>query len=160
VVLAFLRSLKSAKQGAEVIKVESLTGAKERGDDGTTVPNSTFAMVNRNKKSVSIDLQTKEGVALLLKLVAAADGTQVRLTARALKLSAGLVFIQNFRPGVVERLGIGYDDIKMVAIICFESGTCVIVYICTRKIASIFYASVPGVARAVQGVANGEPLGR
>lgn len=66
-------------QGADIIKVESLSGAGERG--GSPVPLSAAdAMVNRNKRSISIDLKTKEGVALLLKLAADADGEFVLLS--------------------------------------------------------------------------------
>src|SRR6202008_1508490 len=53
---------------------------------------------NRNKRSVTIDLKSGEGVALLKKLCSTADA-----------------FVQNFRPGVVERLGIDEEAIRAVA---------------------------------------------
>jgi crotonobetainyl-CoA:carnitine CoA-transferase CaiB-like acyl-CoA transferase len=87
-------------QGADVIKVE-LPGV---GDHVRDLPNrhggfsAMFVNVNRSKRSVTIDLKSPEGVGLLKKLVATAD-----------------VVVQNFRPGVVERLGIGYDDLSAVA---------------------------------------------
>ena len=80
-----------ADLGAEVIKVES----PEHGDRfrylGHRVGgiSAVFAGVNRGKRSVVLDLQRADGVAVFNKIVAGAD-----------------VFIQNFRPGVVERLGI------------------------------------------------------
>ena len=84
-------------QGADVIKVESpKTGDLVRSFSSTGIP-PTFAMINRNKRSVTIDLKTPQGVELLKQMVAQAD-----------------VFVQNFRPGTVERMGIGEDDLRQV----------------------------------------------
>jgi crotonobetainyl-CoA:carnitine CoA-transferase CaiB-like acyl-CoA transferase len=86
-------------QGADVIKVE-LPGS---GDHVRSLGNrranmsSMFLNINRNKRSITIDLKTPEGRNLLLDIARDAD-----------------VVIQNYRPGVVERLGIGYDDISKV----------------------------------------------
>ena len=88
-----------ADQGADVIKVESPQGEHTR-----TVSNrhkgfsAQFLNLNRNKRSVTIDLKSPEGVDLLKRLSATAD-----------------VFVQNFRPGVVERLGIDEEAIRAVA---------------------------------------------
>jgi crotonobetainyl-CoA:carnitine CoA-transferase CaiB-like acyl-CoA transferase len=88
-----------ADQGADVIKVES-----PQGDHTRTLSNrhkgfsAQFLNLNRNKRSVTIDLKTSEGVDLLKRLSATAD-----------------VFVQNFRPGVVERLGIDEEAIRAVA---------------------------------------------
>lgn len=88
-----------ADQGADVIKVES-----PQGDHTRTLSNrhkgfsAQFLNLNRNKRSVIIDLKTSEGVELLKRLSTTAD-----------------VFVQNFRPGVVERLGIDEDAIRAVA---------------------------------------------
>ncbi len=88
-----------ADQGADVIKVES-----PQGDHTRTLSNrhkgfsAQFLNLNRNKRSVIIDLKTSEGVDLLKRLSATAD-----------------VFVQNFRPGVVERLGIDEEAIRAVA---------------------------------------------
>lgn len=79
-------------QGADVIKVEAPgagdlvrhMGASKNG------MSSTFATSNRNKRSIVIDLKRDEGRSLLTRLVESAD-----------------VFVQNFRPGAVERMGIG-----------------------------------------------------
>ena len=86
-----------AELGADVIKIEQ----PHSGDDsrrlapkidGESYP---FAMPNRSKRSVSLDLKTQRGKELFLKLAAEAD-----------------LVIENFRPGVAKRLGIGYDDLK------------------------------------------------
>jgi crotonobetainyl-CoA:carnitine CoA-transferase CaiB-like acyl-CoA transferase len=80
-----------ADQGADVIKVEPpVTGDLTRAIAGrrhTISP--TFAIANRNKRSVVIDLKEPRGVEVLKRIVARAD-----------------LFVQNFRPGVVERMGI------------------------------------------------------
>jgi crotonobetainyl-CoA:carnitine CoA-transferase CaiB-like acyl-CoA transferase len=81
-----------ADQGADVIKVEppgngDLTRALA-GRRHTVSP--TFAVANRNKRSVVIDLKRPQGVALLKRLVAQAD-----------------LFVQNFRPGTADRMGFG-----------------------------------------------------
>jgi crotonobetainyl-CoA:carnitine CoA-transferase CaiB-like acyl-CoA transferase len=86
-------------QGADVIKVE----VPGKGDHVRSLPNRSggmsamFVNVNRSKRSLTLDLKTAAGVTVLKRLVATAD-----------------VLVQNFRPGVVERLGIGYDDLSRV----------------------------------------------
>ncbi len=83
-------------QGAEIIKVESPTGDfMRRGLPASNGVGSPFATMNRNKKSVCLNLQTPEGVEVARKLVATAD-----------------VVMENFRPGVMDRLGLGYDSFK------------------------------------------------
>ncbi|MEX0942612.1 MAG: CoA transferase [Pseudomonadales bacterium] len=86
-------------QGADVIKVEStLAPDHARGaGHGENEFTATFLNNNRNKRAVTLDLKTTEGKDILLKLAATSD-----------------VFIQNFRPGVVDRLGIGEDEIRKV----------------------------------------------
>ena len=84
-----------ADLGADVIKVEE----PKRGDPfrgwGERNYSATFCSLNRNKKSVTVDFRTDEGRDVLIKLLTGAD-----------------VFIQNFRPGVLDKRGLGYDDIK------------------------------------------------
>ncbi|MGM0774846.1 MAG: CaiB/BaiF CoA transferase family protein [Pseudomonadota bacterium] len=95
-----LATMMLADQGAEVIKVENPAGgdftrsaANRQGDMSALYLNN-----NRNKKSVSLNLKEPEGRAALLKLVATAD-----------------VFVQNFRPGVIERMGLGEEELRKVA---------------------------------------------
>ena len=83
--------------GAEVIKVESPDGGDPiRGwrevKDGTSL---WWHSLGRNKKSVTIDLKSEEGRALVAKLIDTAD-----------------VVIENFRPGVMEKWGLGPADVK------------------------------------------------
>lgn len=81
--------------GAEVIKIEVPgTGDPFRGW-GTVDYSPTFGSVNRSKKSVVLDLKTTDGKAAAAKLIAGAD-----------------VVIENFRPGTLERLGLGYDELR------------------------------------------------
>ncbi len=83
--------------GADVVKVEE----PGRGDYVRWTPpmlaeySSAHAVLNRNKRSVSLNLKSPKGVELLLKLAADAD-----------------VLIESFRPGVLDRLGAGYNTLK------------------------------------------------
>jgi len=89
-----------ADQGADVIKVEE----PRQGDHTRSYGNrrngfsASFLNLNRNKRSIGLDLKTSQGVELLKRLCQSAD-----------------VLVQNFRPGVVERLGIDEDNIRKVA---------------------------------------------
>lgn len=78
-----------ADQGADVIKIEALSGDLVRGAgpnrSGIT---ATFLSSNRSKRSIAIDLKTPAGAKVLRELIATAD-----------------VFVQNFRPGTIERMG-------------------------------------------------------
>lgn len=96
-----------ADQGADVIKVEAPEGDITRkmgsGRDGMT---SFFLSTNRGKRSIALDLKHPDGLAIVRQLVRTAD-----------------VIVQNFRPGAMERLGLGYaavrelrDDIIYVSI--------------------------------------------
>jgi len=83
-------------QGADVIKVESFSGDYVRaGGHRSGGLAASFVNNNRNKRSIAIDLKNPQGRDVLLRLAASAD-----------------VFIQNFRPGVVERLGVGEADVR------------------------------------------------
>src|SRR5713101_2664154 len=88
-----------ADQGADVIKVEppgigDLTRALAGRHRGMS---PVFAIVNRNKRSIVIDLKTARGLELLKQLVATAD-----------------IFIQNFRPGAADRMGLGEEALRAV----------------------------------------------
>jgi crotonobetainyl-CoA:carnitine CoA-transferase CaiB-like acyl-CoA transferase len=90
-----LATMVLADQGADVVKVEPPGGEVIRrvgtGRGGTS---TYFSNLNRSKRSIVIDLQQQDGRQLLLRLVAGAD-----------------VFVQNFRLGVAERLGLGTADL-------------------------------------------------
>jgi crotonobetainyl-CoA:carnitine CoA-transferase CaiB-like acyl-CoA transferase len=96
--------------GAEIIKVEECEG----GDQTRTVPpfqegeSHYFLAINRNKKSVALDARTPEGKALLLQMVRECD-----------------VVVENFRPGVMDRLGLSYETLvahNPSVIVCSISG--------------------------------------
>src|SRR5438445_10604700 len=90
-----LATMVLADQGADVVKVEPLTGDVIRSvGTGVKGMSAYFANVNRAKRSIAVDLSRAEGRDLVLRLSASAD-----------------VFAQNFRPGVVDRLGLGPDDV-------------------------------------------------
>ena len=91
-----------ADMGAEVIKVESLDGdhGRQFGQimgintelaDGV---NAYFESMNRQKLGIALDLKNPRGLKILHKLVAESD-----------------IFVENFRKGVAERLGLGYEDL-------------------------------------------------
>lgn len=88
-----------AEMGAEVIKVEPIGGAYERRWSGARVfigdVSSFYLCANKNKRSICIDLKSAEGKAALLRLVESAD-----------------VVMENFRPGTLDRLGLGYEVLK------------------------------------------------
>ena len=86
--------------GAEVIKVEEPTkGEQGRGasTDKKGVDSHYFMLLNANKRSVTANLKTDKGRALLRGLIEKAD-----------------VFAENFAPGVIERLGFGYDVVREI----------------------------------------------
>jgi crotonobetainyl-CoA:carnitine CoA-transferase CaiB-like acyl-CoA transferase len=91
-------TLMLADMGAEVVKVEK----QPDGDDTRrSVPPSvgdqaaSFLMMNRNKRGIVLDLKTPGGAEILRRLALKAD-----------------VLVENFGPGVMERLGFGYEDLK------------------------------------------------
>ena len=84
-------------QGADVIKVEPPDAGDLTRAFSSTGISPTFSMINRNKRSVALDLKCGRGVGLLKQLVAESD-----------------VFVQNFRPGAVERLGIDEPTLRQV----------------------------------------------
>ena len=96
--------------GAEIIKVEEVRG----GDRTRTIPpfvngeSHYFLAINRNKQSICVDLKQPEGREIVLKLAQTAD-----------------VVLENFRPGVLERLRLGYEDFASVnprIVMCSISG--------------------------------------
>lgn len=88
-----------ADQGAEVIKIEApgagdLVRHMGSGKNGLS---STFVTVNRNKRSLVVDLKTEKGRDLVKELCKTAD-----------------VFVQNFRPGAIERMGLSVDVLHAI----------------------------------------------
>ena len=83
-------------QGADVIKIEAFTGdMMRRGLPQSNGMGSAFTTMNRNKRSLCLNLQTDAGKEIAAKLIRSCD-----------------VVLENFRPGVMERLGLGYDEFK------------------------------------------------
>ncbi len=90
-----------ADQGADVIKVED-TGTGDITRSGAAAPDlhglaALYMGANRGKRALSVDVTTDAGRQIVLDLCRTAD-----------------VFIQNWRPGVVDRLGLGYEDVAAV----------------------------------------------
>ncbi len=91
-------SLMLANQGAEVIKIERPgvgDDIRRSGPPFVDGESPYFWTINYDKRSVEIDLKSDAGLEALYDLAAEAD-----------------VFVQNFRPGTAERLGVGYDDLR------------------------------------------------
>lgn len=88
-----------ADMGAEVIKIEQ----PKKGDDTRQyAPQKNgeslyFVNINRNKKGVTLDLKNPKGKALFLKMLKDAD-----------------IVVENYRPGTMEKLGLGYEELKKV----------------------------------------------
>ena len=87
--------------GANVIKVERYGRGDESRDygvdDGEVKPGSPFLTHNRNKRSISLDLKSPDGKLILIDLIRDAD-----------------ILLHNFRPGVMERLGLAYSDLSEI----------------------------------------------
>jgi formyl-CoA transferase len=86
--------------GAEVIKIEEPTkGEQGRGasTDKKGVDSHYFMLLNSNKQSVTANLKNEQGCAVVRRLIEKGD-----------------VFVENFAPGVIERLGFGYDEVKKI----------------------------------------------
>ncbi|WP_051638316.1 CaiB/BaiF CoA transferase family protein [Maribacter sp. Hel_I_7] len=98
--------------GADIIKIEPLKGDWMRHYAyGNLYPNGesiSFLSFNRNKRSIALNLKDPEGIEVAKKIIAKSD-----------------ILVENFRPGVMERLGLGYDEIKETnpkLIYCSSSG--------------------------------------
>ncbi|MEO7786694.1 MAG: CoA transferase [Sphingomicrobium sp.] len=82
-----------ADLGADVIKVEPIGGDHTRHLLGSGA--GYFPMFNRNKRSICLDLKSSEGLGIARRMVDGAD-----------------VMIENFRPGTIDRLGLGYQALE------------------------------------------------
>lgn len=95
-----LSTMMLADQGAEVIKIENPDG----GDFTRAMSNrrngfsASFLNNNRSKRSIAVDTKTTRGLQIVKKLLDGAD-----------------VFIQNMRPGVIERIGLGEKEVRKIA---------------------------------------------
>lgn len=85
--------------GAEVIKVESEEGDISRVSAGPTHQGENFYYLafNRNKKGIVLDMSTPSGKQVVIDLIKVSD-----------------VILNNFRPGSMERLGLGYEDVSKI----------------------------------------------
>jgi crotonobetainyl-CoA:carnitine CoA-transferase CaiB-like acyl-CoA transferase len=88
-----------ADQGADVLKIEPIGGDSNRHSRATVDKKGEFSALfissNRGKRSLAIDVKSEAGREVLAKLVAKAD-----------------VLVQNFRPGTMERLGLGVEELR------------------------------------------------
>ena len=104
-----LATLLLAEAGAEVIKIEPPRGEEMRGRSPKWGRDSVgFALLNRGKRSVALDLKNADERARLQPLVKRAD-----------------VIVEQFRPGVMERLGLDYDSVAKLnptVVYCSISG--------------------------------------
>ena len=88
-----------ADYGADVIKVEGVTGDPNRNFAPRLAPgmSSWNLALNRNKRGITVNLKTEEGKEILKRLLKEAD-----------------VFLEGFRPGYLQSKGLGYEDVKQV----------------------------------------------
>ena len=84
-----------ADLGADVVKVESPDGGDPFRSFAGSLYAPHFVAYNRNKRSIVLDLRSERGTAAMRKLLERAD-----------------VFVENFRPGVMDRLGLGYERVR------------------------------------------------
>ena len=89
---AELPGMMLADMGADVLKIET---PPDHAEDDEAKRKAAFAYVNRNKRSIALNLKAPEGQAVLKKLTATAD-----------------VIVEGFRPGVMKRLGADYETVK------------------------------------------------
>lgn len=96
-----LATMALADQGASVIKIESPSGDSTRHAtahrNGIKGLSASFVVANRNKRSIALDMKKPGAVDVAKAAIAQAD-----------------VFVQNFRPGVVDRLGLGYEALRAI----------------------------------------------
>lgn len=88
-------SLILADLGADVVKIEPPAGETTRGHPGAAF--RAFDFVNRNKRAIALDLTTEKGASVVRRLAETAD-----------------VFVENYRPGALDRMGLGYAALKAI----------------------------------------------
>lgn len=131
-----------ADLGANVVKVEPLTGAWERHWSGANTKRGSgsifFELANRNQRSLAIDLKNAAASGSVTKLLAWAD-----------------VIVENFRPRVLDRLGLGFDHASSV-------NPDIVYCSCTGYGSEGPYSALPGqdlLAQAISGLAHMTPRG-
>src|ERR1700704_6519209 len=138
-------SLALADLGAEVIKIEP----PGTGDETRSFPpfrageSHYFLSINRGKKSIVVDLKTAAGLALVKDLAAKCD-----------------VLIENYRPGVMDRLGLGYEALSAInprLIYCAISGFGMTGPLRDRPSFDIVMQALSGVL-SVNGIAGEPPV--
>ncbi|RVX42001.1 formyl-CoA transferase [Nonomuraea polychroma] len=92
-------AMQLADLGADVLKIENPDGGDPVRATGPFIggESSPFVRLNRNKKSVALDLKSQQGKESLVRLAAKAD-----------------ILIENLRPGALRKLGLGYDDLRAI----------------------------------------------
>ena len=114
-----------ADLGAEVIKIEKpITGDAAR--NLPTLGPSLFLALNRNKKSLSVNLRTEEGKEIIYKIIKKAD-----------------VFVESFEPGVVEKYRLDYETLKKRRGLCVEPYD----YLATQMAVSYTHLTLPTTER-------------
>lgn len=101
-------SLVLADLGADVVKIEPPAGESTRGMAGGNGGFRAFDYVNRNKRAIALDLSTPAGADVVRRLAASAD-----------------VFVENYRPGAMDRMGLGYEALSAInprLVYCSVSG--------------------------------------
>ncbi len=99
-------SMVLADLGADVVKIEPPAGETTRGHPGAAF--RAFDFVNRNKRAIALDLSTEAGSGVVRKLAETAD-----------------VFVENYRPGSLDRMGLGYAQLAAInpkLVYCSVSG--------------------------------------
>lgn len=88
-----------ADRGADVIKVEAPSGdlGRQLGPPWQNGQSVIFMALNRNKRSIVLDLKTRDGIEVAKQLIAQSD-----------------ILVESFRPGVMSRLGLGYDVVRQL----------------------------------------------
>ena len=100
-----------ADMGADVVKVEKPNGGDDTRRYGPPFiegESAAFLTLNRNKRSIVLDLKSEQGLGVVRRMLSGAD-----------------VMLHNFRPGVVERMGLGYADVSALnpaIVYCAVSG--------------------------------------
>ena len=94
-----IAGLMLADMGADVIKIEKLQGDDTRRMVPPTIgdESAAFMMMNRNKRGMALDLKSSQGRDVFLKMVSEAD-----------------VVIENYRPGSMEKMGLGYETLNEI----------------------------------------------